>query len=79
MVAAAMVHGYDIAHRRRSPACTFGATTCRRLSGALQIKRRTAPRRRSIAATGLNHGVGDSIYGVLKLPSDPPHWSTTGH
>ena len=31
--------------------------------------------------TGLNHelwAVG-ATYGVLKLPSDPPHWSSTGH
>ena len=84
--AAAMVHGYDIAHR---PSLTslhiFGKAIDMSIawSGALQIKQKNGTRKtiQSQPRTGLNHelwAVG-ATYGVLKLPSDPPHWSTTGH
>ena len=84
--AAAMVHGYGIVHR---PALTslhiFGKAIDMTISwdGTLQVKPKNKPRK-SISSqprSGLNHdlwAVG-ATYGVLKLPSDPPHWSSTGH
>jgi hypothetical protein len=84
--AAAMVHGYDIVHR---PALTsmhiFGKAIDMSVgwNGNLSIKQKNATRKtiKSLPRTGLNHdlwAVG-ATYGVLKLPSDPPHWSSTGH
>jgi len=84
--AAAMVHGYDIAHR---PSLTslhiFGKAIDMSVEwdGALKIKQKNGSKKTigSLPRTGLNHelwAVG-ATYGVLKLPSDPPHWSSTGH
>jgi hypothetical protein len=84
--AAAMVHGYDIAHR---PSLTslhiFGKAIDMSVewNGALKIKKKNGTNKTigSLPRTGLNHdlwAVG-ATYGVLKLPSDPPHWSSTGH
>ena len=84
--AAAMVHGYGIAHR---PALTsmhiFGKAIDMSVgwNGTLKIKQKNGTKKTigSLPRTGLNHdlwAVG-ATYGVLKLPSDPPHWSSTGH
>jgi hypothetical protein len=84
--AAAMVHGYDIAHR---PALTslhiFGKAIDMSIgwNGVLKIKQRNGTKKSigSLPRSGLNHdlwAVG-ATYGVLKLPSDAPHWSSTGH
>jgi len=85
--AAAMVHGYDIVHR---PALTsmhiFGKAIDMSISwnDTLLIKPKKSSTKKSIKSvprSGLNPelwAVG-STYGVIKLPSDPPHWSSTGH
>jgi hypothetical protein len=84
--AAEMVHGYDIVH---APALTslhiFGKAIDMSIGwdGALKIKQKSGTTRAvgSLPRSGLNHelwAVG-ATYGVLKLPSDPPHWSSTGH
>ena len=84
--AAAMVHGYDIAHR---PSLTslhiFGKAIDMSVEwdGALKIKQKNGSKKTigSLPRTGLNHelwAVG-ATYGVLKLASDAPHWSSTGH
>jgi hypothetical protein len=84
--AAAMVEGYDIAHR---PSLTslhiFGKAIDMSVEwdGTLTIKRKNGTKRAisSLPRSGLNHelwAVG-ATYGVLKLPSDAPHWSNTGH
>jgi hypothetical protein len=84
--AAAMVHGYSIAHR---PALTslhiFGKAIDMSIGwdGVLKIKQRNGTKKTigSLPRSGLNHdlwAVG-ATYGVLKLPSDAPHWSSTGH
>ena len=84
--AAAMVQGYGIAHR---PSLTslhiFGKAIDMSIewNGALKVKQKNGTKKRigSLPRTGLNHdlwAVG-ATYGVLKLPSDPPHWSSTGH
>ena len=49
----------------------------------LKIKRKNGTEKEieSLPRTGLNNdlwGIGET-YRVLKLPSDPPHWSSTGH
>jgi hypothetical protein len=51
--------------------------------GTLRIKKKDGIRKtiRTLPRTGYNHdlwAVG-ATYGVLKLASDPPHWSSTGH
>jgi hypothetical protein len=84
--AAAMVHGYDIAHR---PSLTslhiFGKAIDMSVGwdGALKIKQKKGTRKtiKSLPRTGLNRELWEvgATYGVLKLPSDPPHWSSTGH
>jgi len=84
--AAAMVHGYDIAHR---PSLTslhiFGKAIDMSVAwnGTLNIKQKDGATKAigSQPRSGLNHelwAVG-ATYGVLKLSSDPPHWSSTGH
>jgi hypothetical protein len=84
--AAAMVHGYDIVHR---PSLTslhiFGKAIDMSIgwNGVLKIKQRNGTKKTigSLPRSGLNHdlwAVG-TTYGVLKLPSDAPHWSSTGH
>lgn len=84
--AAAMVHGYDIVHR---PSLTslhiFGKAIDMSIgwNGVLKIKQRNGTKKTigSQPRSGLNHdlwAVG-ATYGVLKLPSDAPHWSSTGH
>lgn len=84
--AAAMVHGYDIAHR---PSLTslhiFGKAIDMSIGwdGNLQIKQKNGTKKliKSLPHSGLNNqlwAVG-ATYGVIKLPSDPPHWSSTGH
>jgi hypothetical protein len=84
--AAAMVHGYDIAHR---PSLTslhiFGKAIDMSVgwNGALKIKQKNGTKKTigSLPRTGLNHelwAVG-ATYGVLKLSSDAPHWSSSGH
>jgi hypothetical protein len=86
MAAAAMVHAYDIVHR---PSLTslhiFGKAIDMSIgwNGALKIKQKNGATKTigSQPRSGLNHelwAVG-APYGVLKLPSDPPHWSSTGH
>jgi len=84
--AAAMVHGYDIAHR---PSLTslhiFGKAIDMSVEwdGKLKIKQKNGTKKTigSLPRTGLNHElwVVGAKYGVLKLPSDAPHWSSTGH
>jgi hypothetical protein len=84
--AAAMVHGYDIAHR---PSLTslhiFGKAIDMSVdwNGALKIKQKNGTKKTigSLPRSGLNHALWavGATYGVLKLPSDPPHWSSTGH
>jgi hypothetical protein len=84
--AAAMVHGYDIVHR---PSLTslhiFGKAIDMSIGwdGNLQIKQKNGTKKliKSLPRSGLNHqlwAVG-ATYGVIKLASDPPHWSNTGH
>ena len=84
--AAAMVHGYDIAFK---PSLTslhiFGKAIDMSIAwdGALKIKQKNGTTKTigSQPSSGLNHdlwAVG-ATYGVIKLPSDPPHWSSTGH
>lgn len=81
-----MVNGYDIVYR---PALRSNHT--RRLAvdmtiswdGTLAVKNKRG-RVVQIAGTpksGLNHDliVVGASYGVLKLISDPPHWSSDGH
>jgi hypothetical protein len=51
--------------------------------GDLKIKQKNGTTKTigSLPRSGLNHdlwAVG-ATYGVLKLPSDPPHWSSNGH
>jgi hypothetical protein len=81
-----MVHGYDIVHR---PSLTslhiFGKAIDMSIewNGVLKIKQRNGTKKTigSLPRSGLNHdlwAVG-ATYGVLKLPSDAPHWSSTGH
>jgi hypothetical protein len=81
-----MVHCYSIVHR---PALTslhiFGKAIdmSSGWKGALKVKQKNGTSKTigSLPRTGLNHqlwAVGVT-YGVLKLPSDPPHWSSTGH
>jgi hypothetical protein len=83
--AAAMVDGYAIVHR---PSVTslhiFGKAIDMSIgwSGNLEIKQKNGTKKviKSVPRSGLNHelwAVGKT-YGVLKLPSDPPHWSSTG-
>ena len=80
------MHGYGIAHR---PSLTslhiFGKAIDMSVEwdGALKIKQKNGSKKTigSLPRTGLNHelwAVG-ATYGVLKLPSDQPHWSSTGH
>jgi hypothetical protein len=84
--AAAMVQGYGIVHR---PALTsmhiFGKAIDMSIGweGVLKVKQRNGTKKTigSLPRSGLNHdlwAVG-ATYGVLKLPSDAPHWSSTGH
>jgi hypothetical protein len=84
--AAAMVEKYDIAVM---PALTSlhirGQAIDMNIewNGTLNIKQKNGATK-AIASqprSGLNHdlwAVG-ATYGVHKLPSDPPHWSSTGH
>ena len=84
--AAVMVHGYGVAFRLSLTSLhIFGKAIDMSIewNGALAIKQKNGTRKRirSLPRTGLNHdlwGVG-ATYGVLKLPSDAPHWSNTGH
>jgi hypothetical protein len=84
--AAAMVHGYDIAHR---PSLTslhiFGKAIDMSIdwNATLKIKQKNGTQKTigSLPRTGLNHelwAVGGT-YGVIKLPEDEPHWSSSGH
>jgi hypothetical protein len=84
--AAVMVHGYDIAHR---PSLTslhiFGKAIDMSIdwTGALNIKQKNGAEKTigSLPRSGLNNALWavGATYGVIKLPSDPPHWSSTGH
>jgi hypothetical protein len=84
--AATMVHGYDIAFR---PSLTslhiFGKAIDMSIewNGTLKIKQKKGAKKTigSLPRTGLNHALWavGATYGVLKLPSDAPHWSNTGH
>jgi hypothetical protein len=84
--AAAMVHGYDIAHAPSLKSLhIFGKAIDMSIEwdSALKIKQKNGGKKSigSLPRSGLNHelwAVGAG-YGVLKLPSDPPHWSSTGH
>jgi hypothetical protein len=84
--AAAMVHGYDITFEPSLKSLhIFGKAIDMSIgwSGTLKIKQKngTAKSIGSLPRSGLNNdlwAVG-AAYGVLKLPSDPPHWSSTGH
>jgi hypothetical protein len=79
--AAAMVHGFDIAFEPSLKSLhIFGKAIDMSIgwSGTLKIKQKngTAKSIGSLPRSGLNNdlwGVG-ATYGVLKLPSDPPHW-----
>jgi hypothetical protein len=84
--AAAMVDGYDIAY---APSLTslhiFGKAIDISVEwdGTLKIKQMNGAEKTigSLPRSGLNHelwAVGAG-YGVLKLASDAPHWSSTGH
>ena len=84
--AAEMVHAYDIVHR---PSLTslhiFGKAIDMSIgwNGNLEIERQDGSTKviASSPRSGLNHelwAVGET-YGVIKLPTDPPHWSSTGH
>jgi hypothetical protein len=84
--AAAMVHGYGIAFEPSLKSLhIFGKAIDMSIgwNGTLKIKQKSGTNK-SIASqprSGLNHdlwAVG-ATYGVIKLPSDPPHWSNTGH
>jgi hypothetical protein len=52
-------------------------------NGTLKIKQKNGAKKTigSLPRTGLNHDlwVVGATCGVLKLPSDVPHWSNTGH
>src|SRR5262245_10881995 len=83
--AAEMVSGYGIVHR---PALTSLHIVGKAIdmsvgwNGTLTIKQKNGTKKAigSLPRTGLNHelwAVGRT-YGVLKLPSDAPHWSSTG-
>jgi hypothetical protein len=84
--ATAMVQAYDIAFL---PSLTslhiFGEAIDMSIewNDALNIKQKngTAKTIGSLPRTGLNHDLWaiGATFGVLKLPSDPPHWSSTGH
>jgi hypothetical protein len=84
--AAEMVHGYDIAFAPSLKSLhIFGKAIDMSIGwdGALKIKQKSGTRKTigSMPRSGLNHelwAVG-ATYGVLKLPSDQPHWSNTGH
>jgi hypothetical protein len=84
--AAAMVHGYNIVHEPSLKSLhIFGKAIDMSISwnGALKIKQKNGAGKTigSQPRSGLNHdlwAVG-ATYGVLKLPTDPPHWSSTGH
>ena len=84
--AAAMVHGYDIVHEPSLKSLhIFGKAIDMSVAwdGDLKIKQKNGTTKTigSLPRSGLNHdlwAVG-ATYGVLKLPSDPPHWSSNGH
>ena len=81
-----MVHGYGIAfppalHSRHTEGLAVDMTIT--WSGTLQIKDATGAVKSIGAPQSGNtnqalHKVGAS-YGVIKLASDPPHWSSDGH
>ncbi len=84
--AAAMVSGYGIVHR---PSLTslhsFGKAIDMTITwtGDLKIAQKNGSQKTisSLPRNGLNHElwkVGGG-YGVIKLATDPPHWSSTGH
>jgi hypothetical protein len=63
--------------------CSLPAGSSRTIFGWHQRKQKNGATKTigSLPRTGLNHdlwAVG-ATYGVLKLPSDPPHWSSNGH
>jgi hypothetical protein len=84
--AAAMVEGYDIAHRPSLASLhIFGKAIDMSVEwdGELTIKQGNGASKAisSLPRSGLNHelwAVG-ATYDVLKLPSDAPHWSNSGH
>jgi hypothetical protein len=86
LTAAAMVHGYGIVHEPSLKSLhIFGKAIDMSITwdGTLRIKKKDGIRKtiRTLPRTGYNHdlrAVG-ATYGVLKLASDPPHWSSTGH
>jgi hypothetical protein len=84
--AAAMVHGYEIVHEPSLKSLhIFGKAIDMSITwdGLLKIKQKNGTRKtiRTLPRSGLNHdlwAVG-ATYGMLKLASDAPHWSSTGH
>jgi hypothetical protein len=84
--AAAMVEGYDIVHAPSLKSLhIFGKAIDMSIGwdGDLKIKQKNGAAKTigSLPRSGLNHtlwAVG-ATYGVLKLPTDPPHWSSNGH
>jgi hypothetical protein len=81
-----MVHGYDIAYAPSLKSLhIFGKAIDMSISwhGTLRIKRKSGTRKAiaTLPRSGLNHQlwVVGATYGVHKLPSDRPHWSSTGH
>jgi hypothetical protein len=80
------VEGYDIAHRPSLASLhIFGKAIDMSVEwdGELTIKQKNGASKaiNSLPRSGLNHdlwAVGET-YGVLKLPSDAPHWSNSGH
>ena len=84
--AAAMVDAYEIAFRPSLASLhTVGKAIDMSIAwtGILQIKQRNAKTKAiaSLPRSGLNHDLWTvgATYGVFKLPSDKPHWSSTGH
>jgi hypothetical protein len=81
-----MVHGYEIVHEPSLKSLhIFGKAIDMSITwdGLLKIKQKNGTRRtiRTLPRSGLNHdlwAVGVT-YGMFKLASDAPHWSSTGH
>jgi hypothetical protein len=84
--AAAMAHGYEIVHEPSLKSLhIFGKAIDMSITwdGTLKIKQRNGTRKaiRTLPRSGLNHDLWalGATYGVHKLASDAPHWSSTGH
>ncbi len=86
MAAQAMMDLFDLAHRPSLTSLHISGLAIDMditWSGTLEVKKKngdsvaiSAPR--DGASNTTLHGIG-ATYGVKKLASDPPHWSSTGH